>query len=237
MCWNPIASASFSLIYGCFNAYYYFVQPPHWKQYLIFSSFYFVMEVFQTCQWLFGEVLEIQYLFQYQMGIKFCPKTNAYFTWIAFILIWLQPVMFAYIGKISNNSLFFQKYYPICWLVFFYALLNLGMGSVLESRQFYSIEESIYGLSTCTTKMDQSYLMRRFRPYMVDYDTNHFVYLFLCFLSFVFYPKDIRIIGYGWLASLFATFIILEPSNVELMASWCLLSIVGNFIIMLKIYS
>ena len=235
MCWNPIVSASFCLLYLCFNFYYYLKKPINWKQYLIFSSFYLIMELFQTFQWLFGQVLEKNPFYDNLYGPNFCPTVNVYYTYVAFILIWLQPVMFAYIGKISYENSFFDKYYYICWAVFGYGMINLFLGSIMDIKQAYMIQNSIYGLSTCTTKGGHGHLGWRFRPIMIDYDTNHFVYLLLCIISFVFYKKDLRILGYGWGIALLITYIIFMPTNIEIASSWCLLSIIANFVIVAKI--
>jgi len=226
MCWNYAVSLSFSILYLLTNSYYIINKPLYWQEYLLFGFFYFCMEVFQTMQWLFGNVYNDSLL-----GIEHCDLINQNFTIIAHILIWLQPILFSYIGyRTSNNKNFFKYYLPLTGFVFIFSLILLMMGFSWD--HYYSINNSIFGLSTCTNKGATGHLVWRFKPSSIDYFPNYFTYLILCILSFLMYDKEeMRLIGFGWIVSLISTKIILRPHLLEIASSWCLLSIIANIII------
>jgi hypothetical protein len=184
------------------------------------------MEVFQTAQWLFGNVYDHSIL-----GINQCDLMNRNFTVIAHILIWLQPILFSYIGyRTSDNKKFFGYYVLLNFFVFIYSILLLYLG--FEKNTYYSINDSIFGLSTCTNKGVTGHLVWKFKPANIDYFPNYLTYVILCILSFLMYDKKgIRIIGVGWIVSLVLTKIILQPSILEMASSWCLLSIIANVLI------
>ena len=90
MCWNLPVSLSFSVLYASFIVYYYNKKPNFWKGYIMFCSFYLVMEVFQSLQWMFGDLVHEYHIY----GPSICSTKNKNFTYTAFILIWLQPLLF-----------------------------------------------------------------------------------------------------------------------------------------------
>ena len=285
MCWNYQVSLAFSLLFLVTNSYYLVARPRYWKEYLLFGMFYFVMEVFQTIQWLYGNVYgqndhrqpaivdqlnlyfnftkqsQIQIQLQtvsiydnwqdtlqwflgyfknnFRTGVSNCDITNTNFTVVAHILIWLQPILFSYIGfrTSRHNKYFFKVLLWVTGVVLFYSIFSLYQGHYYQD--YYQIENSIYGSSTCTNRGPTGHLVWRFKPRSVDYFPNYLLYLIMCALSFFFYD-DIRtqIIGIGWLASLVFTKFILTPTLIEMASSWCLLSIGANFFIIgfLKLY-
>ncbi len=100
----------------------------YWREYLMFGMFYFTMEVFQTMQWLYGNVYTLSDslnqdtdLCQFRnQGIKSCDRVNTYYTVVAHILIWSQPILFSYIGyRTSDSSKKFIVGYLGCILSFF----------------------------------------------------------------------------------------------------------------------
>lgn len=227
MYWNYQVSLIFSGLFVLTNSYYWKKRPRYWKEYLLFGTFYLIMELFQTTQWLYGNVYDRSL----SIGIEKCDSVNRNFTLVAHTLIWLQPIMFSYIGYHTNsNKKIFGYFHLMNWIVLLYSLIVLYIG--LDYHDYYHIDNSIYGLSTCTNKGQTGHLVWKFKPYTIDYFPNYFMYLFLCVLSFVMYDKlETKIIGVGWFVSLVVTKIVLQPSVLELASSWCLLSIVGNFII------
>jgi hypothetical protein len=253
MCWNYEVSLAFSGLFLLINSYYYVKKPKYWEEYLLFGMFYFCMEAFQTLQWLYGNVYPAneksggdfvqsigspyginlgQGSFQ---GIAICDITNYNFTIVAHLLIWLQPVLFSYIGcRTSDNKRFFNRFFYLTCAVLIFSLVLLLAG--YDHRDYYTIENSIFGLSTCTNKGVTGHLVWRFKPASIDYFPNYLTYLVLCITSFVMYDKkEIQIIGVGWLVSLVLTKFILNPTLLEVASSWCLLSIIGNCIIFCNI--
>ena len=220
MCWSPSISLFFSIIYVLFIKYYCFVKPKYWKQYILFSGFYLVMELFQTFQWVFGDV-----------GI--CNNTNRLFTVVAYILIWLQPILFSVIGLMSkSNRLVFLKLLVINVIVFCYAMTTLTLGTVQKS-QFYQIAHSIYSNDTCTTIGRTNHLVWQFKVSTIDHQPNHLLYLILSATSFIFYRSwRLKSIGLGWIASLIMTIQILDPDTLEMASTWCLFSVSANLVIL-----
>lgn len=232
MCWDISVSIYFSLIYIMSNIYYVKCKPKYWQTYLLFSTFYLIMELFQCFQWIYG------YVYDHSIyGIRNCHIINTYFTFIAHILIWLQPIMFSYIGYTTNkNKDIFKLLIPINIILFLYSCLILYLGFIYPNKNSYIIENSVYGLSTCTNRGLTGHLVWKFKPYYLEYFPNYLMYLVMCILSFLSYDRnESRIIGIGWILSLLITEIILRPTIVEVASSWCLLSIVANFTILFSI--
>jgi hypothetical protein len=227
MCWNYQVSLIFSGLYLVTNSYYWFVRPRFWKEYLMFGMFYFIMEVFQTVQWLYGDVHE-----NMLQGVSQCSSLNQKFTIFSHILIWLQPILFSYIGyrTTSNNKNYFFKLTNINLCILIISLVNLYYG--LFCDDYYQINNSIFGLSTCTNIGYTGHLVWRFKPDLIDYFPNYLMYLVMCILSFIMYDRpQILIIGIGWAISLAITILYFQPTTLEIASSWCLLSIIANVII------
>ncbi len=234
MCWSVPYTIIFSILYICFGCYFLMTKPTCWKSYIAFSAFYFTMEIFQLSQWLYGDVIDDHNTH----GNVSCSLTNEIYTYVAYILIWLQPILFCYIGlrdsiKYKN---FFEKYMWFVSGVFCIAMLTLIMGSLKGDPGAYIIKDSIYGTHTCTSIGPTHHLGWQFKPIIIDYQPNHFAYLALCILSFMFYDrKELKCIVYGWFLALILTIKILKPSNTELASSWCLLSIIGELTIFFSV--
>lgn len=235
MCWNYEVSLGFSLVYLVINLYYLLRRPPYWFEYFMFGMFYFIMEAYQTLQWLYGEVeLHVS-----QFGSSSCTPTNTNFTLVAHILIWLQPILFAYIGyrtTTSANKKFATNLLLVSWIVLFYSLVLLQGEDYtgIFDPQYYQISDSIFGRSTCTSKGATGHLVWRYKPTTIDYFPNYLMYLIMCVLAFSTYDRsETRIIAAGWVASLIITKIYLAPTILEVASSWCLLSVVANVMIVM----
>ncbi|AGF84933.1 hypothetical protein QJ854_gp849 [Moumouvirus goulette] len=229
MCWNYEVSLFFSGLYILTNSYYLFTRPKFWREYLLFGTFYFIMEAFQTMQWLFGNVADLN-----SRGVNQCDLINRNYTVFGFILIWLQPLLFSYIGKRTSYSETSKKYFnKLCvinLIVFIYACVQIYLG--FSSKNYYVIENSIFGSSTCTNVGETGHLAWRFKPKSLDAFPNHITYVILCIMSFLMYESnDVRIIGWGWFLSLVVTKFLLYPTMTEIASSWCLLSIIANILI------
>ncbi len=231
MCWNYEVSLTFSVLYLIINSYYLIAKPKYWREYFLFGMFYFTMELFQTMQWIFGGV-EKNNLY----GVDQCNSMNTNYTIVAHILIWLQPILFSYIGYRTNeNKTFFYRYTIMNIVIFLFSLVLLDTSGINKNN--YIIENSIYGLSTCTNEGRTGHLVWRFKPKIIEYFPNYLMYITSCVLSFIMYEKSkIRVIGTGWLLSFIVTYIILRPSLIEMASSWCLLSIVANAYILIRTY-
>ena len=228
MCWSYEVSLAFSILFLIINSYYVLNRPRYWVEYLMFGMFYFVMEAFQTMQWLYGDVYE-----NVRLGVSICTATNQNYTIFAHFLIWFQPLLFSIIGyRTASDKKFFKYMVCVNIVVLIFSLINLNSG--FTHNDHYQINNSIFGLSTCTNKGDTGHLVWRYKPKSIDYFPNYLMYLVMCCLSFLMYDRrETRIIGIGWLASLITTWLVLQPTLLELASSWCLISIVANIIVFL----
>ena len=96
------------------------------------------MEIFQTLQWLYGDVNDYSIT-----GTSYCDIVNTRYTIIAHLLIWLQPILFSYIGYRTNkNNNFFKYYNYLTIIVLIYSLMLLYMG--INHEYYYSINDSIF---------------------------------------------------------------------------------------------
>ena len=229
MCWSYEVSLGFSCLYVLVNSYYVYKRPPYWEYLLLFGSFYLVMELFQTFQWLYGDVQSNTLI-----GVDNCSTINTNFTLFANMLIWLQPVMFSFIGYRTNSrdKHFFELLLLISLSVLFLSVFLLYG----DTPTYYVINDSIFGNSTCTNVGGTGHLVWRFKPSNIDYYPNYLVYVILCLLSFCMYDRsETSIIGIGWILSLLVTKLILAPKLIEVASSWCLMSIVAHLLIFVKI--
>jgi hypothetical protein len=225
MCWNIEATTSFSLIYLCFIVFYYKMGMKYYKQYILFNCFYLVMEVFQTLQWLFGNVSNTT---------ETCTIINKTFTYIAFILIWAQPLLFSIIGITSdNNNNIFRKLSLLNILVFLYACAVLYYVTELNVQYGYNFEKSSVSNITCTVVGANHHLAWMFQTGLIDYQANHLLYMVLCFVTFIFYQPSMRGIPLGWIMTLVITLCVFKTESNEIASTWCLFSIFSNIVIIM----
>jgi len=151
---------------------------------------------------------------------------------MASLLIWLQPVMFSFIGYQTNkeNNHFFRLLLLLSIGILILSVFLLLMGNNRQS--YYIVNDSIFGNSTCTNIGQTGHLVWRYKPSNIDYYPNYLVYVILCLLSFLMYDhRETQIIGIGWGLSLVATKVVFGPKLLEVASSWCLMSIVANILI------
>jgi len=230
MCWSYEVSLKFSALFLVMNSYYIWKKPIYWREYLLFGMFYFMMEAFQTLQWLYGQVPK--YDLNQSNGIFECSTTNTNYTMFAHLLIWSQPLLFSYIGyRTSRNYKSIAKIMCIiCGVVLFYSWFMLEAG--LFKNNYFLVNDSSFGVSTCTNVGRTGHLVWKFKPLNIDYFPNYLTYIILCLISFSLYETPgIQIIAIGWITSMLITLIWMQPSITEMASSWCLLSIVGNLMI------
>lgn len=198
-------------------------RPPESKGYLLFLTFYFVMEVFQALQWWLGDV---------KVG---CTPANKFYTVIAYSLIWIQPLLYVLIGKSTRlHALIVRLTYPelVSKILFVYSMLLLLIGFVKTPT--YLVPNSNFGLETCTTVGKYGHLAWQFSPISISYSPTHVAYLVLIGATIMMYPYWLMMtIGFGWLGSLFIALSIVG-SGAEIPAVWCQLSILADLPIILR---
>lgn len=227
MCWNLPVSISFSVLYTACILFYYAKKPRYWRLYILFSGFYLIMEMFQSLQWIFGDVIYKDLTF----GPEKCSFTNKSFTYFAYVLIWLQPLLFSIIGYLQDRNKFLKKIIILNIIVFCYSLVSVFVR--LYHTQKYLIEGSNFAGATCTHVGPTHHLSWRFAVENIDLALNNMTYVILCTFSFLFYREELKNIWKGWVVTLLITKLVLNPHNAEVPSTWCLISVIANIIIIL----
>lgn len=228
MCWNLQVSLTFALLYFLTIILYIVKRPKYWRGYSLFSGFYLVMELFQAAQWLYGDV-ETTYS---EYGPKSCSLINKNFTYVAYVLIWLQPFLYSIIGLIELKKKVFKKLMLFNLIIFLYGIIDLIILRKIYNIK-YMIKDSNFGPDTCTDVGPTHHLTWRFSPSNIDLQLNNLTYLILCGVNFLFYKNELKNIRNGWLFALILTKIILFPTNAEMPSSWCLMSVFANLLILM----
>ena len=218
MCWNGSVSLKFGLVHLMTLLLVYLVKPRHWKKFSTFLSFYILMEWFQAFQWYMGVGLIHE--------SDLCTSINTYSTIFAYILIWLQPIMYCNFAK---RNKFVKKYAIFTFVV---AMINLFLGfwwPASEMQHLTTVGQTNYGNITCTYKGEFGHLLWKFQINTISYQPTHFVYYSIILLTiFMYYDNVLKwTIGLGWISSFLLT-VLIHGINNELPSFWCLLSVVAD---------
>ena len=223
MCWSINVSLAAALVHGTTYLVARHQRPPEYRSYLLFTLFYTTMELFQALQWAMGDV---------ETG---CTSRNQGFTIIAYILIWIQPLLFVKIGdKTRFHTVRIRLQYGarLATITFWYALLLLGLG--LTTEPSWVLPNSNYGPTTCTVIGPYGHLGWQFAPISIVYGPTHFVYVALIVTTIMFYPTVLKLtIGLGWLGTLFVS-LYLVGTTIDLPAFWCFLSLFADGPILIR---
>lgn len=236
MCWSPVITGIFAGLYLASIIVTLIRRPPKYVELIVFSSFYMIMELFQLFQWTLGNMTVTANETSILQG---CSVVNQGFTYIAWALIWLQPLMFSVVGLYSNRqggwkgkkSYFFNAT-MVNLVVFLYAMITL-LYTNLSSVNYGATDpdfNSNIGLVTCSfigKYNHPHWMIKSFHP---DYQVNNLLYTILCILSFMNYDGELIGIALSWLLTFFLTIICFNVSLAELPAFWCMLSI-GSIVI------
>lgn len=162
------------------------------------------MEFFQALQWKF--------------------LNSVFLTWIAYILIFIQPLLYALISK---QNLFL----PVNLLILSLIVLTIGL---FKTPTDY-IYNSNYSNITCTSIGNNGHLAWRFKVMNINTTPNHFVYILFVGSYILKMNKQLKLtIGIGWILSLIIS-IIKVKNTIELPAYWCLMSITADIPILLSL--
>jgi hypothetical protein len=111
MCWTQNVSMGFAMIHIFTAIYVYRIKPSNGRYYIAFCLFYTCMELLQAFQWYIGV-----------SNSTSCTPLNSALTYVAYILIWLQPVM---LSTMSTSLLLLQ--YSI--VTFCVAMINIFLAN------------------------------------------------------------------------------------------------------------
>jgi hypothetical protein len=226
MCWSAQVSGIFAAVYFVFIMINTYRKPLNFIYYNMFMGFYFIMEVFQCLQWLYGDVIASV------TTNNTCSGRNLGFTYVAFLLIWLQPILFSVIGHLNYKTRTFRKLRNI---TIFVLLLKLGI-------QIYTnvyVTSVIGPIITCTFIGENGHLAWLFNAiyvggsYMSLRGTEYLLYFFLCFIPFALYRQDLWALPLSWLGTLLITVVFFKVSVYEIASYWCFLSVFSTVIIFL----
>ena len=236
MCWSPVATGIFASLYFISGVSILIRKPSKWVELLVFTSFYMIMELFQLFQWTLGDVTMIANETSILNG---CSGTNQGFTYVAWALIWLQPLMFSSMGLYSNlwgswkgKKSYFLKITLMNLVIFFYAiitLISINLSNVNYGATDPDFDSNV-GLITCTFIGKNSHLQWVIKSFHPDYQVNNLLYVILCLISFINYDGELLGIALSWLLTFFVTIICFNVSLSEIPAFWCMLSI-GSVVI------
>ncbi len=225
MCWSLEVSLAFAGAHLLFAAYVAWHRPPHSRYFLCFILFYLAMELLQALQWLVGVEPHLH---------QACSKSNAVLTVIAYIFIWLQPVMFSAFS--TKRDARFVKFYSLYTLAV--AMINLVLGFYEKAgglEMMSRSEKTNYGQHTCTYQGKYNHLVWKFPVPSFNYQPTHYVYFSIILLTFILhYDRILQFtIGFGWMATFFVSLWATGGVNAESTSYWCLLSIFADIPILI----
>ncbi|CAF3274608.1 unnamed protein product [Rotaria sp. Silwood2] len=220
MCWNLEVSLGFAGIHLLAAIYVAWHRPPYSQCFLLFILFYFFMELLQALQWFIGVE---SYLNQS------CSKTNTFLTIIAYIFIWLQPIMFVSFANKNNNR--FAWYYSLHTLMI--AMINLIVGFYEKATGLEMMkrnEKTNYGIYTCTYQGKDNHLVWKFAVSSFNYQPTHYDYFSIILLTFILhYNRTLQsTIAAGWMITYFVSLWNIGDVNAELTSYWCLISVFAD---------
>lgn len=197
-------------------------RPPEYRAYLLFTNFYFIMEVFQASQW-----------FGLNFDTTTCSDFNKWSTVVAYFLIWWQPYLFVQMGREVGINLKYARNLSIFTLIYAMTLLWAG----LEVVPTYELPQSNFANLTHTEVGPYGHLAWYFSPLSIVYGPTFFVYFALIGNIIWFYPRILQAtVGMGWLSTLVMAYA-LVGTGPDLPAFWCLLSVFADLPIILRCLS
>ncbi len=223
MCWSIPVTTTFASIYLLVIIGTLIVRPKKYAGFVLYLSFFFIMETFQLFQWVFGDVVMIA------SDRLTCSERNRHFTYVGFILIWLQPLLFTVIGFINNrkNKKVFAKLATV-YIFFFAAVFIIFLLQDLGTHRYnYELADANIGNKTCTFIGKHHHLAWTFYGGHPDYHPNNLMYVVLCTIPFMFYGKEMYGAWISWLITLLITLVSMKWSFAELPAYWCFLSVIS----------
>lgn len=224
MCWSIEFTTLFIFIYVISIIILFMTKPKKYVCFILFALFYTVMEIFQLLQWLYGDVLHtVQESTQ-------CSLLNRYFTYFAFVLIWLQPLLFSFIGYIAYRSKEFKKLSIITSCLFLFVFLTLVYTTEHNINNGYPLVDSNIGNSTCTFVGQNNHLQWMFKGFFIDYQANNLMYFVLCIIAMSFYNWDLFGVTLSWFLTLVITLSFFNVSKSEIPSFWCFLSVFSNVV-------
>lgn len=226
MCSTP-AITLFFVICDIVSGYYVYIKKTKYRNiFLVFIGFYGIMELLQFIQWIYGD-------------INICTYRNKFFTKpplglepiIAFILIWLQPLLFSWIGLVSTYNSYYKFGFNLSLLALIFGIFNMQLSYYTNKSIIY--ENTNFGETTCTIIGKYGHLLWKFSVLSLNYHPSYFVYLGIILLCIFKYPNVLKFtIGLGWFYTLLISLYLVNNSP-ELPSFWCLLSIFANIPIIL----
>lgn len=244
MCWSAPVSLFFGLLHTLL-AYRIFKRQKQLKygpEFLMFTSFYAIMEYLQFLQWMVG-VVDIY------GPIKPCSPTNVFLTCCAYLLIWTQPLLFSLIGRSSiyaglrtyDARSFRHGIYSFSmsasWFVLFAAIINLIAGFYTSDMIYFVRSPSNFGYQTCTYLGEYGHLDWQFRVRWLDFQPTYLIYLTIIITAIWHFDPELKwILGLGWGGTFLLSYWLVGGSS-EFPAYWCWLSVLADlpiFIYMLQ---
>lgn len=242
MCWSLEVTFGFFLADACFLLFLLFmvdVRFPlmrivnvhdcfdvRWLCYVMFVGFYTIMEFLQLVQWV-----TLTY-----------PITNALLTYVAYILIWAQPVMFSIIAMIPHYRTIPRDLKILFWMsvfTFVYAMTSIMWGGESGrdvTKVCLASLNTNYAMETHTTIGPNGHLLWLFDVMTLQYQPTHYVYMLLIVTTLLNTRDTIlkSVLSFGWGVT-FLVSVSLIGSGPELPSFWCFLSVFANVPILMDV--
>jgi len=243
MCWSGPASLAFGAIHTAIAALLIIRRRPiaAWPFYVAFCVFYAVMEFLQAFQWFWLDLDDLPlHIITTSSSYRPCAAANTATTILAYVLIWLQPVLFSSIGLFSSSTIskvttmrFAVSLSVITCVV---ALLSLGLRfeDDRDARFTTFVPGTNYGNETCTYR-GHIHLAWIFAVKSISYQPTHFVYVLLILVTVLHYeqPRLKWTLLSGWLLTLFLS-ILIVGTGAQLASFWCMTSVFAGVPILLQ---
>lgn len=202
MCYNQSSTACFSILYAISMFIYYKYKFKHYKLLILFNGFFMVMEMYQFIMWTYGD-----------LTVDHGTCNNEFLTYGAYILIWLQPLLFSYIGSVAfPMNITFKELNKIFIIIFIISLITIYYGT-----------EGI----TCSHIGPNGYLEWSFKSRLRELQPNYLLYFMMCIISFSFYEFSLYNIPISWMISFLVTVSFSTVNIGELPSRWCYLSVIS----------
>jgi hypothetical protein len=225
MCW----SASISIFTAFIHLITLLIVKHGNAQYknslIIFLGFYMTMEIFQAIQHLTVNLEPID-----------CDTWNFFTTFIAWNLIWVQPILF---NMIIPSRQFFNHDLLLSIVTYIVAILNLVIAAFChyfkDEYPNYSLPNTNHGIETCTGYGYDNHLQWMFAVKTIQYGPTYYVYLMLMIAAIFKFPfRLFWTIGMGWIFTLFLSLFWVGMDPV-LPSVWCFMSVLVDIPIIISL--
>lgn len=237
MCWSVPVTTLFLLGHLAAAQIVHRVPTRYRTVFLWFIYFYAGMELLQLSQWTTG-VRAGTGTGTVGSNSDFCTSINKTLTFVAYALIWLQPLLFSVIGLRVVGGDYYRYSFYLSVSACLTAFINTLMSWMGDSHVTVLNTATNFGGQMCTSVGKYGHLLWQFPIYTLDIHPSYFVYVAIILLCIARYPRALQYtMGAGWFVTLLVSMYLVRGSG-EIPSFWCLLSVFADIpIVMYTLYS